>query len=396
AARRRRRRPPQSGAAAVRPRRLRARPGSGVLALLPDAGLLAGEVAQVVQLRAADVAAGDDLDLVDGRGVHGEHALDADAEGHLADAEGLAHAVALATDDVALEDLDTGAVALDDLHVHLDVVAGAECGDVLAQGRLVELVELLHVLSPALRLRSDGVVLGAPRPGRPCGTVDPARSGLPVPVCWASGGDSHRHGPARPRVAPSPEAEGRAVRTRGHSASAAQARQAGTAGIVPVITAARCRLRHGRLRRAGSGAGDVPIGRWQQVGATLAGPGEGLLPAPGGDPAVVAGQQDRRYLADRPGRIGPARRSRVERVLQQALGVGLLHERGGVADHARHQAHHGLGDREHRDLSAVEHVVAEGRQRHLAADVLQVLVDAFVDALVASAGEHQPLALGPF
>src|SRR5699024_1380241 len=173
------RRPPQSGATAVRPRRLRARPGSGVLALLPDAGLLAGEVAQVVQLRAADVAAGDDLDLVDGRGVHGAHALDADAEENLADAEGLAHAVALATDDVALEDLDARAVALDDLHVHLDVVAGAECGDVLAQGRLVELVELLHVLSPALRLRSDGVVLGAPRPGRPCGTVDPARSGSP-------------------------------------------------------------------------------------------------------------------------------------------------------------------------------------------------------------------------
>src|SRR5699024_7229953 len=119
---------------------------SGVLALLPDAGLLAGEVAQVVQLRAADVAAGDDLDLVDGRGVHGEHALDADAEGHLADAEGLAHAVALATDDVALEDLDTGAVALDDLHVHLDVVARPVCVNVLDKGRLYDLDTLMPVL----------------------------------------------------------------------------------------------------------------------------------------------------------------------------------------------------------------------------------------------------------
>src|SRR5690606_6301023 len=136
---------------------------SGVLALLPDAGLLAREVAQVVQLRAAHVTAGDDLDLVDGRGVHGEHALHADAEGDLADAEGLAHAVALAANDVALEDLDTGAVALDDLHVHLDVVAGAEGGHVLAQRGLVELIELLHVLSPGLRLRSASLVRRAAR-----------------------------------------------------------------------------------------------------------------------------------------------------------------------------------------------------------------------------------------
>src|SRR5690606_11177241 len=109
----------------------RVMPGSEV-ALLLDAGLLAREVAQVVELGAAHIAAGDDLDLVDGRGVHGEDALHADAEGDLADPEGLADAVALAADDVALEDLDTGAVALDDLHVDLDVVAGAEVGDVVA------------------------------------------------------------------------------------------------------------------------------------------------------------------------------------------------------------------------------------------------------------------------
>src|SRR5690606_20114395 len=143
--------------------RSRVIPGSGVVALLLDAGLLAREVAQVVQLRAAHIAAGDDLDLVDGRGVHGEHALHADAEGDLADAEGLAHAVALTADDVALEDLDTGAVALDDLHVHLDVVAGAEGGHVLAQRGLVELIELLHVLSPGLRLRSASLVRRAAR-----------------------------------------------------------------------------------------------------------------------------------------------------------------------------------------------------------------------------------------
>src|SRR5699024_6107131 len=57
-------------------------------------------------------------------------------------------------------------------------------------------------------------------------------------------------------------------------------------------------------RRAGSGVGGVPVGPWQQIGATLAGAGEGLLPAPGGDPAVIPGQQDRRGLTDHPGRIG--------------------------------------------------------------------------------------------
>src|SRR3954469_26043880 len=92
-------------------------------ALLLDLGLLAPQVAQVVQLRAAHVTAGDDLDVVDHRGVHREGALDADLEADLADREGLAHAVARAADDGALEDLDTGAAALDDVDVHLDGVA---------------------------------------------------------------------------------------------------------------------------------------------------------------------------------------------------------------------------------------------------------------------------------
>src|SRR5699024_6935489 len=66
----------------------RVTPGSGVGALLPDAGLLAGQATQVVELGAAHIAAGDDFDLVDGRGVDGEHTLHADAEGDLADTEG--------------------------------------------------------------------------------------------------------------------------------------------------------------------------------------------------------------------------------------------------------------------------------------------------------------------
>ena len=95
--------------------------GPGVAALA-DAGALADATAQVVELRAPDVAAGGDLDLLDLRRVERERALDADAEGLLADREGLAHPLALALDHDALEDLRTAARALDDLEVDLDAV----------------------------------------------------------------------------------------------------------------------------------------------------------------------------------------------------------------------------------------------------------------------------------
>ena len=98
----------------------------GRLALLLDLGGLAAQVAQVVELGATDVTAGDDLDLVDDRGVEREGPLDADTEGDLADREGLGHTGAVATDDDTLEDLDTGARAFHDLDVDLDRVTGAE------------------------------------------------------------------------------------------------------------------------------------------------------------------------------------------------------------------------------------------------------------------------------
>src|SRR5215218_2999734 len=50
------------------------------VALLLDLGGLAAQLAEVVQLRAADVTAGDDLDLLDDRGVYREGALHAHAE----------------------------------------------------------------------------------------------------------------------------------------------------------------------------------------------------------------------------------------------------------------------------------------------------------------------------
>src|SRR6476619_5247358 len=88
-------------------------------ALLLDLRGLSDPVAQVVELGSAHVAPDRHLDLLDDRRVHGERALDTDAEADLADLEGLAQARALAADDDALEQLDPLPVALDHADVHL-------------------------------------------------------------------------------------------------------------------------------------------------------------------------------------------------------------------------------------------------------------------------------------
>ena len=98
------------------------------VAALADAGALADPAAQVVELGAPDVAAGGDLDPLDLRRVHRERALHADAERVLADREGLAHALALALDHHALEDLGAAAGALDDLEVDADAVTRRRSG----------------------------------------------------------------------------------------------------------------------------------------------------------------------------------------------------------------------------------------------------------------------------
>src|SRR4051794_25385633 len=113
------------------------RPG---VAALAHAGALADPAAQVVELGAPDVAAGRHLDLLDLRAVQGERSLDADAEGLLADREGLAHAVALALDDHTFEDLRAAPRALDDLEVDLQAISGLETGDA-AQLRALEGVD---------------------------------------------------------------------------------------------------------------------------------------------------------------------------------------------------------------------------------------------------------------
>src|SRR4051794_9142052 len=121
------------------------------VAALPDAGGLADAVAEVVQLGATHVTAGGDVDLLDLRRVHGERALHADAEGLLADREGLADTVPLALDHHAFEDLRTATRALDDLEVDTDAVTGLEGRDAAQLGALKGVDDSAHGKEKARR-----------------------------------------------------------------------------------------------------------------------------------------------------------------------------------------------------------------------------------------------------
>ena len=115
------------------------------LAQLADASLLADLAAQVVQLRAVHVADRVDLDLVDLRRMQRERALDADAEGVLADGEGLARARALPLDHDPLEHLDPLAGAFDHAEVHAHRVARLEPRDFAQLTALDVLDDRAHV-----------------------------------------------------------------------------------------------------------------------------------------------------------------------------------------------------------------------------------------------------------
>src|SRR5690606_39575559 len=91
-------------------------------------GGLAAAAAQVVQLRAADPPAADDLDPAHGRSVEREDPLDADTAGDLAHGEGLVDAPALAPDAHALERLDALLGALAHEVEHLHGISGSEVG----------------------------------------------------------------------------------------------------------------------------------------------------------------------------------------------------------------------------------------------------------------------------
>jgi len=99
------------------------------VAALAHTRALADAIAQVVELRAAHIASRGELDPLDLRRVHREHALDTDAKGLLADRERLTRAVPLALDHDALEDLHTPAGALDHLKMNLHAIARREVGN---------------------------------------------------------------------------------------------------------------------------------------------------------------------------------------------------------------------------------------------------------------------------
>ena len=105
-----------------------------------EAGSLAAEVAEVEELGAADLVGADLFDLVYDLGVVGEDALDALAEAHFADGEGTLGAL-FAGNDHAFERLEALFVALFDLNLHADGVAGGEVGEV---GALEFVSQLLH------------------------------------------------------------------------------------------------------------------------------------------------------------------------------------------------------------------------------------------------------------
>jgi len=114
--------------------------GLGGAGYFLEAGSFAAQVAEVEELGAADLVGADLFDLVDNFGVVGEDALDALAEAHFADGEGALRAL-LAGNDHAFERLEALFVALFDLHLHADGIAGGEVGEV---GTLEFVGQLLH------------------------------------------------------------------------------------------------------------------------------------------------------------------------------------------------------------------------------------------------------------
>ena len=73
--------------------------------LLLDLGGLAEAVAEVVELRTADLTAANGIDLHDARRMNGENLLAADAVAQAADGDGLLNAAMLAGNDRSLERL---------------------------------------------------------------------------------------------------------------------------------------------------------------------------------------------------------------------------------------------------------------------------------------------------
>ena len=114
---------------------------SRLLAALLDTSLLTAQIAQGVQLRAADAATTGDGDGLQVWRVYWESTLYTDAEGNLADGESLADTSTLTTDADALEELGTLVVTFDNLYFNVQGVTWAEGWDIVAQRCCVDLIK---------------------------------------------------------------------------------------------------------------------------------------------------------------------------------------------------------------------------------------------------------------
>ena len=106
----------------------------------------AGQVAEIVELRATDTAAIGDVDLLDTGGVRREAALDADTVAFLAHGEGLIETTMLPRDTHALERLDALFGPLTYEIEDFNGVARGERGHVSPELRLFEFFNYIRHL----------------------------------------------------------------------------------------------------------------------------------------------------------------------------------------------------------------------------------------------------------
>jgi len=114
------------------------------IALFANLGLLASKRPQVIKLCPANIAAANNLNVVDYWGVQRESPLDTDLEADFSHNEGLGQTVTGACNNNTLENLDSGARAFNDVHVNFDGVTGAEIGNIGSQRCCVYEVKGLH------------------------------------------------------------------------------------------------------------------------------------------------------------------------------------------------------------------------------------------------------------
>ena len=117
--------------------------GLAVRASLAEGGGLADAIAQEVELRPADLAVPDDLDLLDPWAVDLERPLDPDATRDPPDGDRPGDPAAAKAHHDALEDLDPLPVALDDLRRDLHGVARRDLGKIRPELVTVEVNETI-------------------------------------------------------------------------------------------------------------------------------------------------------------------------------------------------------------------------------------------------------------